>query len=180
MLPKYYYSNKRNKRNKAKFISTVIFISLSIVVSYLYIKTPSAKVRDVMKSSSFQTLEDTASIEVNTLYSCGHSKTKIIKPTDDIKNKTAEQIEKIIPNWTIKQFSKNYMIAEEIVDKQCENHFVIKLSDNKLQVFQNEKGMIKEVSINVNSIPEEDKKILISGINVNSEYELLEILESFQ
>jgi ribosomal protein S17E len=141
---------------------------------------PSANVRDVIKPINAQTLSDTASIELTTLYSCGHSKTEIIKPTDQIINKTSDEIKEIYPNWTIKQFSKNYLVVEEIKETQCENHFVIKLVNNKLQVFQNEKGIIKEVAINVNLLTEEDKKILISGITVNSEYELLEIMESFQ
>jgi hypothetical protein len=180
MLPKYYYSNKRSKRNKNRLISAVIFITLSILVSYLYIKTPSANVKNVVKTASFQTLDDTASIELTTLYSCGHTKTEIVKPSDNIKNKTMEEIERINPSWTIKQFTKNYIVVEETKDTQCENHYIIKLFNNKLQVYQGEKGMTKEVEIDVNLLTEDDKKILISGIAVNSEYELLEILESFQ
>ena len=180
MLPKYYYSNRRSKRNKNKLISAVIFISLSILVSYLYIKIPSADVKNVVKTSSFQTLDDTASIELTTLYSCGHSKTEIIKPADNIINKSKEEIEEINPGWTIKQFTKNYLMVEEIKDQQCENHYTIKLSNNKIQVYQGNKGLIKEVEINVNMLTEDDKRILMSGIAVNSEYELLEILESFE
>ena len=77
-----------------------------------------------------------SAIKLKTVYNCGHIETKTDKTPEIIIGKTKEEIEKINPEWKIDEFSENFILVEEQIDKPCENHYIIKLKDNTLYVYK--------------------------------------------
>jgi hypothetical protein len=186
MLPNYYRAKRQREKARNTLIFTIIFALCATAVSLIYLKRPSA-VKQVSESESRPTpvktaaLSDTAAIEITKLYSCGHSKTETIPALDNIKKKTKSEIESIMPYWYITGFSESLLSVEEKLNYECDDHFIIKLEGNKIKVNRKNKPneAYKELKILDTVLTADDKRILSDGITVNSEYELLEIMESF-
>lgn len=181
MLPPYYYEKK--KRKKQKMLISLGCISL-VLLCVLVVLSPNeiVPVADVLKQTKPPVLQKTATLKLSTLYSCGHQKSRLLPLPENLFNKAKTDTEKLYPNWTLLKFEEQYLEAEEKVNTVCDNHFLIRLSKNKIIVSRKNtpNEMIMEEKIDPSVLTQEDKNILSSGIFVNSEYELLEILESFR
>ncbi len=181
MFPSYYYEKKKRKKRK-----TLIFLGcISLVLScVMIVLSPNeiTPVTDVLKQTKTPVLQKTATLKLSTLYSCGHQKNRLLPLPENLVSKTATETAELYPNWTLHKFEEQYLEAEEKLSTVCDNHFLIHLSKNKIIVTRKNtpNEMIMEEKVNPSVLTEEDKKILSSGISVNSEYELLEILESFR
>ncbi len=87
----------------------------------------------------------------------------------------------IHPNWKITKFEKNLLCAEETIEAPCDNHYLIKLKNDTLYVYKknNTSESIREQKINTAALADADIKELTAGIDAETEFEVLEILESF-
>lgn len=157
-----------------------IFVIGAITVAVMMLDIPSAA--DVLNPMTRTVLTEDASFEMTTLYSCGHSKTRLLPVTEELRGKTSEEIELLHPDWSILNFTERLLVAEQTLSVECDDHFLLFLKENKIVVSKSKdtSQIITEQEINVEILTEEDKQILSSGIFISSEYELLEILESFQ
>jgi hypothetical protein len=186
MLPNYYHAKRQREKARNILIFTIIFAVCATAVSLIYLKRPSA-VKQASEPEIHPTpmkaaaLSDNAAVEITKLYTCGHSKTETVPAPNNIKNKTKPEIELIMPYWYITNFSENLLSVEEKPDYECDNHFIIKLEGNKIKVNRKNKPneTYKELKISETVLTDDDKRILSDGVPVNSEYELLEIMESF-
>ena len=182
MLPSYYHERQRKKKQKMLFgIAVVaIFVIGAITIAVMMLDLPSAA--DVLNPMTRTVLAEDASIEMTTLYSCGHSKTRLLPVTEELRGKTSEEIKLVHPDWSIRNFTERLLVAEQTLSVECDDHFLLFLKENKIVVSKSKdtSQIITEQEINVGILTEEDKQILSSGIFISSEYELLEILESFQ
>ncbi len=177
-----YYHERRRKRKRIfniLLISGAILMLVLLIVVFASQNTPTTT---VLKQEKVPTLQKTATLKLSTLYACGHQKNRLLPLPDELEHKNQTEVLVLYPNWKILNFEEQLIEAEETVDTDCDNHFLLKLTNNKINVVKKNtpNEIIMEEKINISILTDEDKKILSSGISVNSEYELLEILESFR
>ena len=181
MFSPYYY--ERRKKRKRTLIIALISIAILLPVLFIIVSgTRNTPATTVLKQEKVPVLQKTATLKLSTLYTCGHQKNRLLPLPEELEHKSNAEVLAIRPEWKILQFEEQLLEAEEKLDTVCDNHFILKLTNNKIIVVkENTPGeIIMEERINLSVLTEEDQKILSSGINVNSEYELLEILESFR
>ena len=181
MLPSYYYEKRKRKKGKLLiFLSSISLILLCCLI--LFVKKETVPFTDVLKQTKAPVLQKTATLKLSTLYSCGHQKNRLLPLPENLINKTETETQTLYPDWILLKFEEQYLEAEEKTNTVCDNHFLIRLSKNKIIVTRKNtpNEMIMEEKINPSVLTDEDKDILSSGISVNSEFELLEILESFR
>ena len=179
-------------RKKKSYRGTVLIIGISILTFITTIKyipkkpaenkaLPPVEEAVAVKSPKDIILGENSAIKIKTVYSCGHIETKTDNIPNDIIGKTKEEIKLINPNWKIDEFSENLISLEEEIDLPCENHYIIKLKDNTLFVYRknNENEFLKKQNISTSMLTNDEIEELELGINAESEYEVLEILESF-
>ena len=183
MLPKYYYEKKRKNKLKMQVFAACVFILGSVVVALFYMRTPIANVQEVARTATAppEVLQAGASVEITKLYTCGHTKKEIIPADFKETDKTEAEIARDMPQWEILNFEPRYLTVEEKMSAECDEHYLIKLVGSKIQVsrMNSQNDIIREVKINISTFSESDENIMKSGIIANSEYELLEIMESF-
>ena len=181
MFPPYYYEYRKKRKQKRIMICSIVcfLILLTLVICFTPFSMPAT---EVSKSTSSTKLLRTATLKLTTLYSCGHQQSRLLPLPEQLRGKTQKDCHSFHPNWHIIRFEENVIEAEEKSDSECDEHFLLTLADNKITVTRKNTPdeIIMEEKINPTVLTEEDKKILSSGISVNSEYELLEILESFR
>ncbi len=179
MLPKFYYERQRKRKQKIFWITgSVLLISVAI----LLFTFRSAPVKNVIKPVNQPTLGSEATLELTTLYSCGHSATRLLPLPEELIGKSQEETNLLYPKWKILNFNETFLVAEEIEATECDNHFLLFLQNDSIIVTasKDKSKLITKQKINPNILTNEDKEILTAGIFISSEYELLEILESFQ
>lgn len=179
-------------RKKKSYRGTILLIGIAILAFITTIKYVPKKISEnqelpnveeavAVKEQKDIVLSENSAIKIKTVYSCGHIETKTDKTDKSITGKTKKEIELIYPKWRIDEFSENLISLEEEINEPCENHFIIKLKDKTLFVYKknNPEEYIKKQNISTSMLTNEEIKELESGINAESEYEVLEILESF-
>lgn len=181
MLPKFYYDRQKRKRQKTIWMIGTVFLVLTITVfSFLWFYSPSAT--DVIKPANQPTLSQTATLELTTLYTCGHSSTSLLPLPKDLAGKSQEETVLLYPQWTLLNFNENFIVAEEKETSECDAHFLLFLEGDRIIVTnsKDKTKIVTEQKINPVILTKEDTEILSAGIFINSEYELLEIMESFR
>ncbi len=182
MLPSYYYERKKRKKQKIMVLLGAITIMLFIAILLLFPKSNASPVSETLQHKEPATLTKTATLKLSTLYACGHERSRLFPLPNELAEKSEAETIKLHPDWKILRFEEEFLEAEETLDTVCDNHFILKLQNNKIIVVQKNtpNEIIMEEEISPSILTKEDKEILSSGISVNSEYELLEILESFK
>ncbi len=181
MFAPYYYERRKKRKRffKILLIPGAILVLVLLVVGLISQGPPATT---VLKQETVPTLQKTATLKLSTLYACGHQKNRLLPLPDELEHKSQTEVLDFHPNWKILNFEEQLIEVEETVDIDCDNHFLLKLNNNKIIVVKKNtpNEIIMEEKINLSVLTDEDRKILSSGIFVNSEYELLEILESFR
>ena len=108
-------------------------------------------------------------------------KTETKEADSNLIGKTKEEISMIHPDWLIHEFSDELLSAEQTIDGICDSHYIIKLKDNTLYVYKrnNLTESVREQEINTSVLTKDDIEELKNGINADTEFEVLQILESF-
>ena len=181
MLPSYYYERKKRKKQKL-LLSGMIALLLLIAIFLFFPKNTVTPVSEVVKQEKALILSKTATLKLTTLYECGHQRSRLFPLPEELEGKDQSETIQLRPDWKILRFEEEFLEAEETPDTVCDNHFLLKLQNNKIVVVKKNTPdeVVMEEKINPSILTNEDKEILSSGISVNSEYELLEILESFK
>ncbi len=179
MLPKFYYERQRKRKQKILWITGFTLLA-SIAILLFCFRSPTVK--NVIKPVHQPTLAKEATVELTTLYSCGHSTTRLLPLPEELVGKSQEEVTLLYPKWKILNFNETFLIAEQVESTECDNHFLLFLKNDSIIVTpsKDKSKLITEQKINPNILTSEDKEILTAGIFISSEYELLEILESFQ
>lgn len=182
MFHPYYYERRKHKKQKNLLLSVLIAIILLVSLIIFFPNDNATPATEVIQQDTAAVLTETATLKLSTLYACGHQRSRLFPLPKELEKKTKEETAKLHPQWNILRFEEEFLEAEEKLNSVCDNHFLLKLSNNKIIVFQknNSDKIIMEEKINPSILTNADKEILSSGISVNSEYELLEILESFK
>ena len=182
MFPGQYYEKRQRARKilKITVVSAVILCLLGFAAILYLNRDDTAEVTKELPVNPIVTRGSTI-VEIKKLYRCGHMKTEIIDMPEQLMNKTTDEISEIMPKWHILKLTTELLTVEEKFETECDNHFLIKLSKNRLQAVKTNQPTViyKEMTILTNILTKEDIDILSAGIEATSEYELLEIFESF-
>lgn len=180
MLPKFYYERQKQKRRKMILFSTISALAIGIALFLIWLGF--GQTINVLKPQKLTTIQENAILELTTSYACGHSKTERFQLPRQLIGKTAEEAKEIYSEWDFSKITDSMITAQQTQAYECENHFMLVLNQNKITVTnsRDHSKIISELEINPNILTQEDKSILEAGIFINSEYELLEILESFR
>ena len=181
MFPPHYYEYRKRKKKQNFFILPLMFSAIICIV-FLLLPKENSQAEEVLKQQEAIILQKTATLKLSTLYTCGHQKTRMFPLPEELNKKSESQVQKVHPEWKILRFEEQIIEAEEKVETDCDNHFLLKLTANRIIVTKKNtpKEIIMEEKIDPAILTKEDKEILLNGIYVNSEYELLEIMESFR
>ena len=179
-----YYEKKQKARKTLKIvIISAIITGIAMFIGAFYLKLNKTDTAEVIKDVSVIPVvaEHRTAVEIKKLYRCGHMRTEVIDLPEQLIGKTLEEIALIMHEWHINKFTRELLSVEEKIERECDNHFFIKLDKNKLQAYKTNdpKEIYKEIQILTTTLTKEDIDILSAGIDATSEYELLEIFESF-
>lgn len=181
MLPGFYYERQRKKKQKiALAMGIILFLLIGVLIAVFFFRSPEPA--NAVKTANKTILNQQATVELTMLYSCGHTKTTLINLPAELKGKNQEETALLHPEWTILNFNENFIVAEQKETSECDDHFLLFLTENEIIVTnsKDKNKILSKQKINPAILTEEDIEILSKGIFISSEYELLEILESFQ
>ena len=179
---------------KVFFIVFMISVFLfSIIISYMIssewkkdnisIKEDDDTNEEVAETSSIEEkLEYDANFGLKKYYNeCGHGKLDYAELPNELVNLNKEEIGNLYPDWQVEEFSKDNLILAQFVDSMCNEHYVIKMGKENVEVYNmnefDDLELFKTTDINKKYLPEDDIKKLEEGIyvyglgNVNTVFE---------
>lgn len=115
---------------------------------------------------------------------CGHTKINVLDVPKELINLNKEELYEKYSGWEIKKFSKDEFILYREINANCDDHFVLKENDGYIAVY-NEltddiSNLVEKTEIDVNSLREEDKNELLSGIRIYGREEVNSLIEDFE
>ncbi len=96
---------------------------------------------------------------------------------------TIEELDKIYEDWEISYYNEKEICLEKDIKTIDENKYVVSIDNGYVTVFQNIEGELQtyiKTDRKVEELYENDMLLLTNGIKVNSDSELLKILEDFE
>lgn len=193
---KMYNAYSHRKRKPTGLIITIIvcltIVGFTIFFAYRYLSVPIPRQtaeeevpqgdivinREAKKDIKYN---ENASFNLTTSYRCGHTEVTEEKIPSSFIGKTIEEIKAKNKEYDIYTYNDFSISANKTLDRECGNHYIIKLEGNKLKSYNKQTPDIteKEITINLREFFEEDIEILKNGIEVGSKTELLEFYEDF-
>ena len=121
----------------------------------------------------------------NTFYNqCKHTTTEKIDISEELVNKTKEEIQKIYANWNLQDFSVAEINFQKEIQGICKEHYVIKDYNGYVYVYtldENEKENLYQITEIVTSyLPQTDQIALKDGIKVVGKEKLNATLEDYE
>ncbi len=115
---------------------------------------------------------------------CGHTTKEYIDISDDLVNKTKEDIKDKYPTWEIEKFSSGEIILYKECSGECDEHYILKENEGKINIYKINENQQEELyettEISVDYLTEEDKKNIKDGIKVNGKENLNQLIEDFE
>lgn len=161
------------------------FLLISVFLGYLFYsgntKNEPETDNKAVDVRSEPVLTENSVTRIKTLYKCGHEKNETKRTDSNLAGKTRREIELIHPDWIMTSFTPDEIMVEIEEKNDCDRHYMIRLIGNKLCVYKTSdpNKILKEKEININAFSQTDIEILLNGIRAETEFEMLEILESF-
>ena len=115
---------------------------------------------------------------------CEHIQEKKKQISEELVNKTEEELQEEYKNWNIENFTKEEVSFYREVDEICNEHYIIKENNGYVTIyFLNEKG--EEILNGVTEIvtaylPQEDQEELKEGIKIIGRENLNSRLEDYE
>lgn len=116
---------------------------------------------------------------------CNHIVQNEVKITEDIINKTKEELQANYIGWEIQKFTNNEVVVYKEVHDFCNEHYCLKDENGNINVYKldkygKEKELVEETDIQTKYLAEADLNELKKGITVYSKAEVNKKLEDFE
>ncbi len=115
---------------------------------------------------------------------CSHFDYEEVELPKELINLTEQEVEDYYKDWEVDKFSENELVLSKEINGYCNQHFVIKLAEDIVKVFQmgtlGELNEYQKTDIARDYLPEEDIRKLEEGIMVYGEGKLSSVLEDFE
>ena len=143
------------------------------------------------QESTIQTMSNEDKISPNALIifktyynGCKHTKQEILEVPKELINLGRQDLQKYYIDWELKGFSNNEIVLYKEINEFCDEHYIIVCKDGKISIYQlNENGeeiWKEDTEVNVDFLPEEDRKKIESGLTIIGRENLNKIIEDFE
>ncbi len=114
---------------------------------------------------------------------CGHTSVNRMQIPRELVNYTKEDIAKKYLGWEIEKFTQEELILSKDIEANCEEHYVLKIEDNKLKIFnqltEDKATYVDEVNIELELLPSLEIAKLKQGVEVYGDEELNNLVENY-
>lgn len=114
---------------------------------------------------------------------CGHEQEEVTNAPEDIVNYTEKELKQANPDWEIEKFDNKEVIISIDIDALCPEHYLVKEYQGEIGVFYlnpvDGNDLKQIIDINVAQLRQDDREKLKQGIQVDSEKELVQLIEDF-
>ena len=115
---------------------------------------------------------------------CQHTINEYIDISENLVNKTQEDLKSEYQTWEIQKYSSNEIILYKEFDSNCGQHFILRNDNGKITVYNinenNEEILYEKTEIAVDYLTDADKVEIENGIRVNGLEELNQLIEDFE
>lgn len=183
---------------KILFYSILIFV-FSIGIGYYYSslwkKENMSAIEENLTTNVLNTATETVSVEEKVSYNasfalkkyyneCGHFKFNYAELPNEVINLTKAEVENLYPDWTVEEFSSNNVVLSQNLDNICDEHYVLKLEDENVEVYHIESDehlkLYKSTDISKEYLTSDDINNLEQGIYVYGIANLNSAIEDFE
>lgn len=118
---------------------------------------------------------------------CNHSEKEVKRPNEKMVGMNEEEfmeyLTKTDPRWEMLVFNSDRIILSMTKAQLCPEHFIIGINDDKITVYKiddlGEKVLYRVVNSSLKLLKKVDQEKLLEGIVVDSEEEMIKVLENF-
>lgn len=125
-----------------------------------------------------------ASFALKKYYDCGHFKFNYSELPVEIVNLTKSELQSMYPDWNVEEFNSNNIVLSKKIDKICDEHYVLKLDNNNIDIYHLEEKdkmkLYKRTDITKDYLTSEDINNLEEGIYVYGINSLNSAIEDFE
>lgn len=115
---------------------------------------------------------------------CGHCKVNQVELPKEFINLTEKEIEENYSDWRVEYFDSKEIILGQNIDSMCDEHFVLRLGDNNVEIYQMEEfddfRLLKTTNITREYLTDTDIVNLEEGIFIYGKGNLNSALEDFE
>lgn len=115
---------------------------------------------------------------------CGHFEFNYAELPIELVNLTKAEIEELYSDWTVEEFSSSGVVLSKEEDNICNDHYVLKLNNDNIDVYhleQNgEESLYKSTNIIKEYLTQSDISNLKTGIYVYGKGNINSVIEDFE
>lgn len=115
---------------------------------------------------------------------CGHTKYQIAELPPELVNLTKSEVEDLYSDWNVEEFSSDNLLLSQTINDICDEHYVIKLGDENIEVYHVRSSGIEELykttNISKEYLTSTDINNLERGIYVYGVSNLNSVIEDFE
>lgn len=115
---------------------------------------------------------------------CGHFEFNYSELPKELINLSKKEVEDLYPDWTIEEFSSTGVVLSKNEDNICNEHYVIKLNDNSVDIYHleqdGEESLYKSTNIMKEYLTQKDISNLKTGIYVYGKGNINSVIEDFE
>ncbi len=182
---------------------TVLLVTITVAVVYQNIKYDklakaeekvedeciyeeiSNDINEIEASYTETKVSPNASLTIKRYYKeCGHTTAEYKNVTEDMVNKTKEELQNIYPEFKIEEFSEGNIVIMKEEEGRCDEHFIVKNENNNVIIYKEKENGVEELyqntGISTEYLPETDQINLKNGIKVFGIENLNALIEDFE
>ena len=115
---------------------------------------------------------------------CNHFDYEEVELPKELVNLTEQEVEDYYDDWEVEEFANNKLVLCKEIDGYCNQHFVIKLDNDEVDVYRMKTNgdleKYRDTDISVDYLPENDIEKLKEGIAVYGEGKVSSALEDYE
>ena len=141
---------------------------------------------NIIETSSTNTNISPNAILITKIYykSCDHLIRKSEDISEELINKSMEDVEKAYPEWKIEEFSPTQITLYKTENGNCGEHYWVQEHNGVIGIYVMDEYGVKtlkeDTEISTQYLPEEDIKNLQAGIEIIGHTKLVEFLEDYE
>lgn len=131
-----------------------------------------------------ETVSPNATFSLKKYYNdCGHFKTNYSELPKEMINLNKDEVEKLYPDWNVEKFSSNEIVLSKEFDEKCDEHFILKLGEDNIEVYKDlndREELYKSTNISKDYLTSMDIEKLEEGIYIYGTSNLNSAIEDFE
>lgn len=116
--------------------------------------------------------------------SCRHSLNEYTTVSQELVNKTQNELQEVYKDWKIEKYSSTEIILYREYEGECGEHYILRENDGKIAIYKrdenNKEILFEQTEIATDYLTEPDKIEIKNGIRVNGKESLNQLIEDFE